>query len=75
MIPTMIVVGLVLGRWWWAALGVAAIGWPLVLWTQGIIDGGQVPSASLLAVLNAAVGVLVVQGCLRGYRHVRHTTH
>lgn len=74
MIPTMIVVGLVLGRWWWLALIVAGLGWPALLWSQEIIDGGQIGAAGLLAVANAAVGVLIVQGCIRGLRFLRHTS-
>ncbi len=75
MIPTMIVVGLVLGRWWWLALVVAGLGWPALLWIQDIIDSGQIVAAGLLAVANAAVGVLIVQGCIRGFRYLRHAAH
>jgi hypothetical protein len=75
MIPTMIVVGLVLGRWWWLALAVAGVGWPAVLWSQGIIDSGQVAGAALLAVANAAVGVLIVKGGILAFRRLRHASH
>jgi hypothetical protein len=71
----MVVVGLVLGRWWWLALAVAGVGWPALLWSQGIIDGGQVVGAAVLAVANAAVGVLIVQGSILAFRHLRHASH
>ncbi|WP_405100483.1 hypothetical protein [Micromonospora sp. NBC_01412] len=65
MIPTLILFGLVFGRWWRAALAVAALGWPLLLVATGVL--GVEPAlagASGLAVLNAAVGVVVHQSVL-----------
>ncbi len=35
MIPTMILVGLVLGRWWRAALVIGTLAWPALLWAEG----------------------------------------
>lgn len=72
MIPNMILLGLILGRWWWLALGTAAIGWPLLLLATDVVDfnAGLIPAAAL-AVANAGVGMLVHQGCLRAYRHLR----
>ncbi|HEU5242184.1 MAG TPA: hypothetical protein VFU25_09225 [Ornithinibacter sp.] len=71
MIPTMILVGLVLGRWWRAALVAAAVGWPVLLALTGLLDS---PTAALwssvLAVANAGVGVLVHQGVLHAYRYL-----
>ncbi len=72
MIPTMILLGLVLGRWWWMALVVAATGWPALLLATDIIGPDQIPAATLLGLLNAAVGVAVVQGALWIYRRLRH---
>ena len=74
MIPTMILLGLILGRWWRPALATAAIGWPLLLVTTNVIafdDVGMLVGAALLAVANAGVGVLAHQGCLRTYRYQR----
>jgi hypothetical protein len=74
MIPTMILLGLIFGRWWRPALATAAVGWPLVLVATNVIDfaeSGILASAALLAVANAGVGVLAHQACLRVYRR-RH---
>lgn len=75
MIPTMILLGLVLGRWWWPALGTAAVGWPLLLVATNVIDfdeGGVLAGAAVLAVANAGFGALAHQACLHAYRHLRH---
>jgi hypothetical protein len=72
MIPTMVLLGLVLGRWWWAALVAALVGWPSLLLVTGVIVWNQVPAAALLALLNAAVGVAIAQAAVRIYRGLRH---
>jgi hypothetical protein len=71
-IPTMVLLGLVLGRWWWAALVAAAVGWPLLLVVTNVVplDAGLIGAAAL-ATVNAAVGVVVHQGGLIAYRHLR----
>jgi hypothetical protein len=75
MIPTMILLGLVLGRWWRLALGTAAISWPLLLLATGVVGVEAVLVAAVaLAVANAGVGVLVHQGCLHAYRHLGNRT-
>jgi hypothetical protein len=74
-IPTMILLGFVLGRWWRPALGTAAVGWPLLLVATNVIDfddGRVLAGAAVLAVANAGVGVLAHQACLGVYRHLRH---
>jgi hypothetical protein len=73
-IPTMIVFGVVLGRWWRVALVTAAIGWPLVLVATDVVafDAGLIEAAAL-AVANAGVGVLAHQICLQAYRHRRNS--
>ena len=38
MIPTLIVLGLVVGRWWRTALVVGALGWPVALLTTNVMD-------------------------------------
>ncbi len=74
-IPTMILLGLVLERWWWVALITAAFGWPLLLVADAVepTTTGLVEAAAL-AVANAGVGVLAHQGCLHAYRHLRRPT-
>ena len=37
MIPTMILFGLLLGRWWKLALIVGTSGWTVLLWAQGLL--------------------------------------
>jgi hypothetical protein len=72
MIPTMIVFGLLLGRWWWAALIAAAVLWPALLVADGVIAlSTAVVGAALFAVVNAAVGVAIHQAGLWGVRRLR----
>jgi len=68
----MFLLGLVLGRWWRAALITAMVGGPLLLTMAGVVDdAGEVMAAMLLAGVSAGFGVLVHQGFLRGYRRLR----
>lgn len=62
MIPTMIIFGLALGRWWRPTLVLAALVWPAMLVTDNVMDvgAGLVPAAGLGAV-NAGVGILMHQ--------------
>ena len=72
MIPTMIVFGIVLGRWWRVALVAAAVVWPLLIAAAGIeVTVSLVAYAAAVGVANAAVGVLAHQACLHAYRLVR----
>ena len=79
MIPTMILFGVVFGRWWKSALVVAAIGWPVLLFTTRIFQDssspliGSVLAAAFLALANAAVGVGIHQLALYVLRHVCET--
>ncbi len=58
MIPTMILFGLVFGRWWKSALVAGAILWPTLLWAQDVITTpGEAIAAAVLGILNGAVGV------------------
>ena len=62
MIPTMLLFGLVLGRWWKTCLVVGTLGWPLLLWFDNIIDSPtEFLGAAGLAALNTAVGVAIHQ--------------
>lgn len=72
MIPTMILLGLVLGRWWRVALVTSALGWPILLVATDAMnfEPGLLASTGL-AVLNTGAGVLIHQGVLWTYRQVR----
>lgn len=75
MIPTMLLLGLALGRWPWIALAVAVFVWPLMLVASDaatFADAGTLLGGAALAVVNAGIGVLVHQACLRTWRHARH---
>jgi hypothetical protein len=68
-IPTLILFGLIFGRWWRSSLVAAAVGWPVLLVATDTMDVevGLLAAAGL-AVSNAGVGVLVHQGVLRAVR-------
>ena len=76
MIPTLILFGMVFGRWWRLSLFAAAVGWPLLLVATDAmnVEIGLLGAAGL-AVINTGVGVLVHRGILRAFRllHPRHT--
>ena len=56
MIPVLLLIGLLAGRWYVVAL--AALGWPLLLGLDGILTGpDEYVGAAALAVANTAVGV------------------
>ena len=62
MIPTLLLVGLLFGRWWKIAVPVAVVGWPALLIATGVDSGvGFAVWAGLLAVANVVVGVLASQ--------------
>ncbi len=73
MIPTLILFGLLFGRWWRFALVAAAIGWPLALVLLDDLghDGWAPVTAALLAIANTAVGVAVHQAALWSVRRLR----
>jgi hypothetical protein len=66
-IPTVLVLAALIGRWWFVA--VAAVAWPVVLFVDGSCDLSCAPSALGLAGVNAGLGVLVHKGVVWGYRH------
>jgi hypothetical protein len=75
-IPTMIVFGLILGRWWRLTLTLAALIWPAMLAANGVmaVRPGLL-AAAWLGALNAGVGILVHQALLRLVRlGLRSTT-
>jgi hypothetical protein len=74
-IPTMILFGLLLGRWWKTALGVGTASWAVLLWTQGLVDSpAEIAGAAALALANTAVGVMAHRGLLVLVRRVRRPT-
>lgn len=70
MIPTMILFGLVLGRWWKSAIAAGAVVWLAILVLAGIIGGADVLGAALGAA-NTAAGVAVYQAALWLVRSIR----
>jgi len=72
MIPTMIVFGLITGRWWRLALVAAAILWPALLLVDGVMGvSAGLLVAALLGAANAAIGVAVHQALLWLVRRLR----
>ncbi len=72
MIPTLILFGLLCGRWWRFTLVAAAIGWPALLVVTDVMDVGPgLVGAAALAVANTAVGILVHQAALWSVRRLR----
>jgi hypothetical protein len=71
-IPALIMVGAVFGRWWRVALLASAIGWPVLLVVTGAMSiGPALAGAAGLAVLNSGAGVLLHQGIRRGGQKLR----
>ena len=70
MIPTMILFGLLLGRWWKVALVVGAS--PALLWARGVIAAPpEIVGAAALGLVNTAVGVMAHQLVLALLRRAR----
>ena len=62
MIPTLLLVGLVLGRWWRVVIPAATISWVLLLAATGVGSGLAFAfSAASFAIINVTLGVLVYQ--------------
>lgn len=75
MIPTLILCGLVFGRWWRSVLVAAAVGWPVTLLATGTLQPGPgLLTAAVLAVANTGAGVLVHQAILWTLRKARKNT-
>jgi hypothetical protein len=72
-IPTLILAGLIVGRWWMAA--VAAVAWPIVL-VLAVPDGRELDTlvgGALLAIANTLVGVAVHKAAVWPWRHAHAT--
>ena len=73
MIPTLILYGLIFGRWSRSAILIGTLGWPLVLLADNTISVGVLLlGAAGYAFINTGIGVLVHQGVLRLVRRLRH---
>lgn len=71
-IPSLILVGLVFGRWWRTTVAISSVGWPVLLVVTNVMDlTPNLLGASALAVINVGVGVLVHQAVLAVLRHAR----
>jgi multidrug efflux pump subunit AcrB len=72
MIFTLILVGLIFGRWWRATLIASVVGWPVLLVALGITHNPiSLAGAVGLAAVNAGLGVAVHQGIARVARRLR----
>lgn len=72
MIPVLIVLGLTLGRWGRTCIALAAVAWPALLVATDVIEiEPALPAASLLAVANVGVGVLVNRAVAGLWRSMR----
>ena len=72
MIPTMILFGLLLGRWWKSALIVGTSAWTALLWSQGLLaTPPEIVGAAALALVNTSIGVLAHQLVLAVVRRIR----
>jgi hypothetical protein len=74
-IPTLILVGLIFGRWWRIVIPVAAVGWAVLLIVTGV-DSGPVFAlgAAAIAIPNVALGVLVHRALWQLVRRVTTAT-
>lgn len=73
MIPTLILFGLIFGRWPRSVILIGTLGWPLILLADNTISAGvSLLGAAGYALINTGVGVLVHQVILRLVRRLRH---
>jgi hypothetical protein len=69
MIPTLLLAGILFGRWWRVSIPVGSIGWAILLASTGVVSGlGGFVSAALFAFVNVTIGVLVFQGTRSTFR-------
>jgi hypothetical protein len=73
LIPTLLLAGILFGKWWRVSIPVGSIGWAILLASTGVVSGpGGVASAALFAFVNVTVGVLVFQGARSAIRAIPH---
>ena len=66
MVPTLILFGALLGRWWRTALVAGTLLWPALLLATGVVGfEPALAGAAAVGLLNTAVGVLAHQVVLR----------
>jgi hypothetical protein len=72
MVPTMILFGLVLGRWWRSALLLGALIWPALLLVDGVygVEAGLLGAAAI-GVTSTALGVALRQAVLAVIRRAK----
>ena len=72
MVPSLILIGLIGGRWWRVAPIVGAAGWTVGLLAAGVVGvGWGLVGVVAIAIVNVAVGVLVHQAVRWLVRHRR----
>lgn len=72
MIPSLILLGLVLGRWWRLAVVAAAVSWPVLLVAADVMTVQiELVAAAGLAAANTGVGALVHHGVAWVFRRLR----
>jgi hypothetical protein len=70
-IPTMILLGIVFGRWWPGSIPVLSVGWGALMIVDGNGSGfAFFIDAAMLAMANVLIGVLVFQVFRFGARAV-----
>jgi len=76
-IPTLLLAGIVVGKWWRVSIPAATIGWTVLLITTEVVsDLAQVAGAAWFGFINVTVGVLVFQAVRLAYREVSsHNGH
>lgn len=77
MIPTLLLTGLVFGRWWRISIPAATIGWAVLLLVDGSVsDLSDFLGAAGVGFINVAIGVSVFQALRLAFRGVtRHPGH
>lgn len=76
MVPTMIIFGLIFGRWWLAALVAGAVIWPAMVVFSGAMEVELgLLAAALFGLVNTAVGVGIHRGVLAVVRNARTSEH
>ena len=72
MIPSLVLFGIIFGRWWKFSLVTATVAWPLLLVVTHVmgIEWGLI-GAGALAIANTLTGALVHQGVLWVVRRAR----
>lgn len=74
MIPSLLLPGLIVGRWW--LVPIAAVAWPVLLMVDGIGAGWRFGvSAGALAAANVAFAVAIHRGTASLLRHLAQFLH